>query len=480
MSTVINQLQNILAQQLHGTLLGPILASQAWSDEHYTMMDVFECECANGSRIQTPLPFGMFATVIKGNMNKARLIVQCAPGFFDTPSNPVFSEVCSLQRDINEMICSASVCYKVVAIDATPESGTNIWTSEIKPIDLTHGLRVTIKNVTSATLTEDRFDDNFNTEITVSRTLVQTKGSPSTSVTDGVATHITYHPYKCGWWIRQTETFTVASVGHSYETNERFYWPPVLRELEFMTWNQKSKKNEGEVGGMFVAPRLFFNPEGYEGLCECHVEVSWSLTAVDIPEHEQMMPSRIYYASPLFTLNCPECLHVDVPVWCDFGTQDENWFFSAGSLRIFNATNMTEWPTSIVGADTQQPYKGGFLRMKKTFFPPPHDTSNTPDWTGWPEYLRPTIEVGTFSETEAELIITPNLGVGETLVGIYIMRATSVTFSDVAYTYVSASPATVTTAPDTRYYIKCFVIYQAAGGYRQSLMSPVIQHVSTL
>jgi hypothetical protein len=467
MDNVANIAQNIFVQQLHGTLMGQPVLGQQFNQELMTDMIVATWEVSNGAKLIYPLPFGVLANIQPMNFNKAKLVAQFAPGFFDTPSAPVFTEVCASEKDINEYICSATVCKKVVPVGDALQTGSTIWDCDITPIDPTHGLRVTVKNPVMATLPTDEFDENFNQTVLVSRKLVSTKGTSSITEASGTVTYVTYQAYKCGWWIERKETFP-SSIAHSFTTQERFYWPPVLRELEFMSWTRRSQKDPDEEGGTYTFPRLFFNPEGYDGPCDTLVEISWSLSDVELPNHEPLLPSRIYYACPSFTLNCPECLHPDVNIRCDFGTADEEWFFAAGSTRTFLATNETEWPDMIVGKHVKQAYKGGYLVTKWTHYPPVHNTDNTPDWNGWPSAgVRPTVAVSSITGEPLKVTVTLDceLGVGDVLYYYSTELADNVDFVDAEVIYGPTTEVEFTTEIeyDTNYYCRTQACVMAQG-----------------
>lgn len=181
------------------------------------------------------------------------------------------------------------------------------------------------------------------------------------------------------WYAVTTEqiiggTFAAGVVGvDSFTTNETMYWPPILDELEFLKWARKD-------GGEDVYPAVRFSPEGYRGPTKVTVTRTWSKTPVTVDQVEPMQPTRIYYASPFFTLNIPECLHGTIFAECEIlSTSDPVYDQNTGSKRYFGATNHTSWPTDFLIDDDQQPFRGGYLRTRKVATPP---TPNTDvDWT---------------------------------------------------------------------------------------------------
>ena len=155
----------------------------------------------------------------------------------------------------------------------------------------------------------------------------------------------------------------------TYTTNDNFYWPPVLDTIEFMDWVRKE-------GGTDIFPRLEFKPEGYQGPTLTTITRTWKITPFTIPVVAQMQPRRIYYASPFFTLNIPECLHGAVECVCDIGSGDATYTVNSGSLRTYAATTLsdgtacTTWPATLTAFDDQEPFRGGYLRTTRVVTAP--------------------------------------------------------------------------------------------------------------
>lgn len=155
-------------------------------------------------------------------------------------------------------------------------------------------------------------------------------------------------------------------------TNENFYWPPVLNQIDTANiWDKRE-------GGSEIYPAFRFEPEGYSGPTLCKVTRTWSISPQTIVEIPQMLPTSIHYGSPYYTINIPECLHIQVEIFCNIGNSDPVYSPKVDSNRKFTATNHTTWPATIVGEDSQQPFRGGYLRTKKLFYRPTYPTS-----VGW-------------------------------------------------------------------------------------------------
>jgi hypothetical protein len=184
--------------------------------------------------------------------------------------------------------------------------------------------------------------------------------------------------------VRQVVAGTMSNgvlIVQAYSTNSNFYWPPVLDTLEFLDWQRRD-------GGTDIYPAIRFNPEGYNGPCRTTIQRSWSPTPFpNIPAVEPLQPTRIYYSSPFFSLNIPECLHGNIVAQCDIGSTDPVYALNSGSARLFPATNETTWPASIIADDDQEPYRGGYMRTVRTVFPPANEELPSfvpPPPTVWP------------------------------------------------------------------------------------------------
>ena len=149
----------------------------------------------------------------------------------------------------------------------------------------------------------------------------------------------------------------------SFTTNDNYYWPAVLSEIEFMDWVRRD-------GAIDIYPRYEFDPEGYSGPCKTTVTRTWSKSPQTIPAVNPMLPSPIPYGSPYFRLAVPSCLHWATEAQCDIGTEDPIYTQNVGSLRTIPRTNYLTWPSTIIGYDDQTPFRGGFMRIKKVITAP--------------------------------------------------------------------------------------------------------------
>lgn len=171
-------------------------------------------------------------------------------------------------------------------------------------------------------------------------------------------------------WFAVTEREVVAGtfVGgvveiSSFSGNIGYSWPAVLDNIELMDWRRRDGQTE-------IHPKVTYDPEGYSGPCACTTTRTWSKTAFVIPKVDQMLPTGIYYSSPFYNLNVPECLHGAITVQCDIGNTDPTYTQNVGSARTFEATNYVVWPSTITAYDNQEEFRGGFLRTVRVVSKP--------------------------------------------------------------------------------------------------------------
>jgi hypothetical protein len=165
----------------------------------------------------------------------------------------------------------------------------------------------------------------------------------------------------------------------TFSTNDNYSWPPVLDTFELLDWDRRD-------GGTDIFPAVRMNPEGYSGPCKTVVTRTWSPTPFTIEAVTILQPTRIYYASPFFTMNVPECLHGLIAVQCDIGNTDPVYDENVGSTRYFSATGppasggdaANTWPSTITAYDDQVPFRGGYLRTVRVVHRP-----TIPTQVGW-------------------------------------------------------------------------------------------------
>ena len=172
----------------------------------------------------------------------------------------------------------------------------------------------------------------------------------------------------CGWYSVTTETLIGGEMVEgviqvaSFYTNDDYNWPAVLDGIIYKLWPKLD-------GQLVTTPVVKYNPEAYAGPCRTLVTRQWSKNPFTIPVVSQMLPTRMNYSCPYFTINIQECLHPEWTFFFSTGTVDPVYEYITDSEK-FPATTFTTWPATITAYDDQQPFRGGYLRTTKVVSKP--------------------------------------------------------------------------------------------------------------
>ena len=82
-----------------------------------------------------------------------------------------------------------------------------------------------------------------------------------------------------------------------------------------------------------------------------------------------MLPEPCVFQTPIATVNVPPTLHDQITVSASTGT-DHPVYSYIGTTWTFLSTNHKDWPDDIIIADSQKPYRGGYLRERITAYKP--------------------------------------------------------------------------------------------------------------
>ena len=167
------------------------------------------------------------------------------------------------------------------------------------------------------------------------------------------------------------------SVIAKYETQERYVWPPVLNGVSGLGDAVDNEQNGGIVGytgklkdggGESVVIPVY-KRNRYDGPTKTQYEITWSKTKQTLTAINPMHPLPVVFSTPLARLQVQPTLHNAIDIAITTGTGHPKYKF-ASSRFSYPATNYVDWPSEIVVSDTQEPNKGGYVRIKKTIFPP--------------------------------------------------------------------------------------------------------------
>jgi hypothetical protein len=180
----------------------------------------------------------------------------------------------------------------------------------------------------------------------------------------------TFRAVSCEWFRFET-TQVVAGVETAgvipivtYNTTQNFDWPPVLDgNIDFLDYARRD-------GGQDIFVRYNLLRDGYNGPCKVVIGRSWSKEPQICAVPVQMLPTPAQYSCPFFSVNVPSSLHGALTFVCDIGSNDPVYNLNAGSTRTTIATNFTDWPSTLVAVDQQEPFRGGYLRTVVTVYKP--------------------------------------------------------------------------------------------------------------
>lgn len=142
------------------------------------------------------------------------------------------------------------------------------------------------------------------------------------------------------------------------------YWPPVLTAVGSPVQQFEAYDADGVAYVADVNWDFTFK-EAYKGPCLCTVEFFASDEPHSITLPTQMRPQggTFYYGIGQVTL--PECLRTSLTLTYTTGTASARYPYQTFS-KTFDATNVSDWPTSVVIDDGQVFDRGLYIRRKVT------------------------------------------------------------------------------------------------------------------
>jgi len=160
----------------------------------------------------------------------------------------------------------------------------------------------------------------------------------------------------------------------SYTTYQNYTWPAVLQYIADENWTRRD-------GGVDTIVYPVYKKGAYSGPTKVKVELFWRVdafvgtgtsktgSATDLARINPMLPEPCVFQTPIATVNVPPTLHEQILVSATTGNSHPVYDY-IGTRWLFNATNYTDWPDNLVIADSQRPYRGGYLREKVTAYKP--------------------------------------------------------------------------------------------------------------
>jgi len=197
------------------------------------------------------------------------------------------------------------------------------------------------------------------------------------ALTATAGTEISVQPYSGYWSIVTTETPPTSTIGGGTEavwySSEDFYWPPVLRYLDFGNVGKKPAPGIASTNNEFYY-EYTMDPE-WNGPTKAKHQVAFyvsnPLASGTANPEDKMIPQGISFNWPgVARMSIPECLHSEYTFSGTTGSDNANYDNVTYGPLLFNETNFTEWPASIVASYKVAPYKGGYIVHQITFYKP--------------------------------------------------------------------------------------------------------------
>ena len=159
----------------------------------------------------------------------------------------------------------------------------------------------------------------------------------------------------------------------SYTTYQNYSWPAVLQRIEDENLSRRD-------GGTDTIVYPIYKRGAYSGPTKVLVEVFWRVakftvgtsktgSATELATVNPMLPEPCVFKTPIATVSVPPTLHDQITVSATTGT-DHPVYNYIGTTWTFLSTNYSDWPDSLVIADSQRPYRGGYLRERITAYKP--------------------------------------------------------------------------------------------------------------
>lgn len=230
------------------------------------------------------------------------------------------------------------------AITATP--GTRVEVNQVGYIRTT---ATTTQEGTLGSLVGTDFDERTGNSLLEESTLVDV-GDVVVDTVDANGEIDLYTPYDACHSIKRTVK-VVDGSSKSWTEIINYEWPAVLKSLTLETWNRRD-------GQFDTFPNVKFK-QAFNGPQLVHVTQHWQAAAPVLADPPKMIPEGFTFASPLYTLRVPPCLHGAIQLTAITGTSDPVYEYNT-KVEDFAATNYTDWPASISWTDVK-PWRGGYL-----------------------------------------------------------------------------------------------------------------------
>lgn len=173
---------------------------------------------------------------------------------------------------------------------------------------------------------------------------------------DSGGNYSTVTPLNTVWSIKSTRKATALTT-RSFAKGEFVSLPRVLTVFEAVAFNDAS--------GFIGTAGYYHVLKDYSGAYDVTVTETWSATAHTGLSITQLRPEGFSWLTPFDSGTIPPCLHGAITISGTTGTDNPDWQFATWNW-VFAATTPSSLSGNIVLVDTQQPWRGGYLRHKET------------------------------------------------------------------------------------------------------------------
>ena len=240
----------------------------------------------------------------------------------------------------------------------------------LSPIALNEQARVTVKGRIEHTISTAQlgspvavasttFDERTGATFLETEEVVP-QGDVAAGAIDSDGNLVTYRGVDANWAVKGTRN--VASPDEiTWSKIVNYEWPAVLTNFTFTSWTRKIS------GTVETLPDFTFK-QGFSGPQKATVRQWWQLAPPTVTSPEQMIPEGATFNTPLLQFSIPPCLHGEIEAHCNIGSEDDEWE-SAYYSKTFPATNLTDWPETVVWVESN-PYNGGYIVTEYTLDKP--------------------------------------------------------------------------------------------------------------
>tara|TARA_R100000742_G_C4278112_1_gene100598 strand:- start:814 stop:2307 length:1494 start_codon:yes stop_codon:yes gene_type:complete len=164
-------------------------------------------------------------------------------------------------------------------------------------------------------------------------------------------------------------------VLEKYQTNETYTWPAVLNDLDPTDGNQDGIIGyswKRRKGGSDTVVFPTFKRDTWTGPTKTIREKIWrkkQWSTSELTDLQPMQPLPINFVTPLIKTNVKQTLHKALFLGVSTGTEHPIYNNEVVQFN-YGRTNYTDWPASLVVSDSQQPFRGGYVRTKITVHAP--------------------------------------------------------------------------------------------------------------